>query len=493
MIRQGDGVSAFVNFTNNLLSKWGISDTMRQEWRPFFSGWARYAQLQLNRTFGLHPSASDVAFRDVGEILPPLSEYCYLDHFENYQRLYRDGNYKEEVSLKTLLQGLVVIVAPNSDRSGVLADYVAQRLGGARRMVGLGDVSPTTVDDACNPGQGIVCSATIEQGFGKIRKLLKDYADCISILLFECSEENLSLHDDEERKKLTGVLKGWKKTTCARVVELQYSITFNKSHADTVAAFRECDALNELISQLELPAVVDGRVGILAFFPMIPGSGKSTYVNNIQDDIYDSLSNRSFIIHEGDKTKGKFWPQVKKARRRSYSGIHIADKNAPSSIWGTIGDICAATKALAIPVLPDKAALKTTRVEGYRERDGSFASNESHVYPFSLWYLAVCMARIRQRPAGSHAGKLDKSTKRSCLIVLKFFSFYRSLSADQLVPSLASVFANAGALITPAPIEVPFFCIDPNVDKLPEDVELVLLEALRCQVSKFMRQEPSLS
>jgi hypothetical protein len=493
VIRQVDGVSAFIGFTNNLLSKWGISDSVRQEWRPFFSGWARYAQLYLNRPNVVH-LCSDGENGDVGDNLPPLSEYCYIDHFENYQKLYRNGVYKEELSSKTLLQGLVVVVAPNLDRSGVLADYVAQRLGGARRMVGLDDVNSSTVDDACSPGQGIVCSAAIEHGFGKIRKLLKDFADFISIILFDCSEKNLSsFQDDEERKKLSGVLKGWKKTTCARVVELSYSDTFDKSHSNDGASFRECAALNELISQLELPSVVDERTGILAFFPMIPGSGKSTCVNNIQDDIYDSLANRSFFIHEGDKTRGKFWPQVKKARRRSYSGIHIADKNAPSSVWGTIGDICAATKALAVPVLPDKAALYTTRVEGYRERNGFVATNECHIYPFSLWYLAVCIARIRQRPAGSHEGKLDKATKRSCLIVVKFFSFYRSLSADQIFSSLASVFANAGALITPAPIEVPFFSMDPNADELPEEVELVLLEALRCQVSRctFFRTYPS--
>jgi hypothetical protein len=493
VIRQVDGVSAFISFTNNLLSKWGISVAVRQEWRPFFSGWARYAQTHLTRPSGAQLSASHVDSNVIGDNLPPLSAYCYLDHLENYQSLYRDGMYKEETSSKTVLQGLVVVVSPNSDRSGGLADYIAQRLGGARRMVGLDDVNTSTMDDACNPGQGIVCNAAIEHGFGKVRKLLKDYADFISIVIFECSDDNLlSLKDDEERKKLAGVLKGWKRTTCGRVVELPDTLDKSHSH-EHATSFREWDALNELISQLELPLVVDGRAGILAFFPMIPGSGKSTFVSNIQDDIYDTLSNRSFFIHEGDKMKGKFWPQVKKARRRSYSGIHIADKNAPSSVWGTIGDICAATKALAVPVLPDKAALRTTRVEGYRKPDGSVVTNESHVYPFSLWYIAVCMARIMQRPAGSHAGKLDKATKRSCLIVIKFFSFYRSLFANQFVSFLSSVFANAGALITPAPIEVPFFCIDPNVDDLPEDVEVVLLEALRCQVRRFTLSEPSLT
>ena len=490
MIRQVDGVTAFIRFTNNLMSKWGISDQARLLWRPFFAGWARYVQFHLKPNNALQRSTPDFDENDCPK-LPPLSEYCYLDHFALFQALYNAGEYKEEELSKNRLQGLVVVVAPNSERAGILADYVAQNLGGARRIVGLGDINPSTVDDACNPGQGIVCNAAIEDGFGKVRKLLRDYADFISIVLFECSEANLSIYGEEENKKLAGLLNGWKKTTCARVFDLPHSAKFETISSINVDAFKECRTIGSILSQLELPVAVDVRPGVLVFFPMVPGSGKSTYLDDIQHDMVDALVNRSLFVHEGDKMKGKFWPQLKKARRRSYSGIHVADKNAPPNVWGTIGNICLATKALAVPVLPNKSALQTTLVEGCRGRDGSVSNDEIHKYPFSLWYLAVCMARVLQRPAESHAGKLDLATKRSCLIVIKFYSFYRSLSADQFIPSMISVLTNAGAIVTPAHIEVPFFCIDPSVSKLPEDVELLLVEALRCQVSKHLIRNPS--
>jgi hypothetical protein len=489
VIRQVDGIPAFTKFTNNLMSKWGISDHAQREWRPFFSGWAQYAQLCFSRNNQYSSATSAMDDVEVDN-LPRLTEYCYLDHLEYFQQLYRTGKYKVELCTSRL-QGLVVIVAPKLETSCVVADYVAERLGGPKRMTGLDDLTATVMNVACNPGQGLVCNVAMEHGFAKIRKHLKDFADFISIGICAGSEVNLPLEVDvekeqlavEEKKKMAGILKGWKNTRCARVVEFPDIISIDQHSCDDVTSFKPSDMLNELLSQLEVPVVADARPGVLVFFPAIPGSGKSTWVAHVDRDVTAAKPNRAIFVQEGDKTKGKFWPCVKKTRRRAFSGIHIADKNAPSSVWGVIGEICATTKALAVPVLPDKTAVRTTRVDGIRKRDGTIVSNVSHVYPFSLLYLAVCMTRVMDRPAGSHAGQLDQSTQRSCLIVVKFYSFYRSLSAEEFILSLTTSLAGSGALVTPAPIEVPFFRGDSTVDCLPEDVEVLLLEALRCQVS----------
>jgi hypothetical protein len=242
-----------------------------------------------------------------------------------------------------------------------------------------------------------------------------------------------------------------------------------------------------LISQLELPIVDDSRPGLLIFFPTIPGSGKSSLVANIDKNITDIISNcdRKIYIDESDLYKGKFWPHITKIRRRCYSAINIADKNTPTSAWGTIGAICASTKALAVPVLPDRFAFRTTSVVGVRRKNGTLDNTPVHIYPFSLAYLAVCMTRVLLRPAGSHTGQLDQSIGRLCMIVIKFYTFYRNLSAEQLLTTMSATMANAGAHITSAPIEVPFFGSAGEI-KLPQEVEAVLLEALKCQVSRLL-------
>jgi hypothetical protein len=480
VIRQADGVTAFVNFTNNLMSKWGISEEAKLKWRPYFVGWAQYAQplLRIGSGTGSHPSNNGKDL--VG--LPPLSEYAYLDHLQYFTDLYTSGQYKVD-ECNSRFQGLVVIVGPKIEVSEKMADYVAQRLGGAKRRAGVSDVTPAIMDVACSPGQGIVCNVTIDKSYTTIRKhILKDFEEFVSIVLVQCNDV-MTEPMDSTSKELIGYLKGWKSTRGARNVEIP-----DRHDSDTPliddASFQPSRVLDDLITQLERPIVDDSRPGLLIFFPTIPGSGKSSLVANIDKDISDIVSNcdRKIYIDESDRYKGKFWPHITKARRRCYSAINIADKNAPTSAWGTIGTICSSTKALAVPVLPDRLAFRTISVVGVRRKDGTLDNTPVHIYPFSLTYLAVCMTRVLLRPAGSHAGQLDQSIDRLCMIVIKFYSFYRNLSAEQLLTTMSLAMGSAGAHITAAPIEVPFFC-NTGAINLPQEVEAVLLEALQCQVS----------
>lgn len=453
------------------MSKWGITGEAKAKWRPYFTGWAQYAQ-PLLRSGNSNEHTVD---------LPPLSEHAYLDHLQYFTDLYDSGKCKVN-ECNSSFQGLVVIVAPKIELSGKMADYIAQRLGGAQRRTGMNDVTPSTMEVACTPGQGIVCNVTIDKSYTVIRKhLLKDFEEFVSIILIQCDDVMTELRDSAS-KEMIGYLKGWKSTRGARNVEIPDRFDSHENLMDD-PSFQPSSVLDEVISQLKRPIVEDSRPGILIFFPTIPGSGKSSMVTNIDKEINNAISvcDRKIYIDESDCFKGKFWPHISKTRRRCYSAINIADKNAPTSAWGTIGTICAATKALGVPVIPDRLALQTNSVVGARRKDGTFHDALVHTYPFSLSYLAVCMTRVLLRPAGTHAGQLDQSNDRLCMIVIKFYSFYRNLSPEQLLGTMSTTLGSAGAHVTAAPIEVPFFRSNCEI-KIPEDLENILLEALRCQV-----------
>jgi hypothetical protein len=233
---------------------------------------------------------------------------------------------------------------------------------------------------------------------------------------------------------------------------------------------------------------IDERPGLLVFFPGIPGCGKSVWTAGVENAVTAALrapengNPRNLVVKIGDKTTGKFWPLVKQIRINDRSGILIADKNAPPAIWGQIGEICSATKAVPVPVLVDSMALRTTRVQELRKPDGTVAGDVTHLYPFSLAFLAVCIARVMDRDAGTHPGKLDSSTTRACMVVVKFYGFYRKLSADDFAATLASKLSDSHTMTAPSPIEIPFFASESASDPLPCDLEEVLLEAIQAQV-----------
>ena len=399
MIRQADGVTAFVQFTNNLMSKWGISADAKLKWRPYFTGWAQYAQ-PLLRSVSRNQLSTATKVAD----LPLLSEYAYLDHLQRFTDLYNSGQFKAD-ECSSHFQGLLVIVAPTIEVSGKLADYISQRLGGAQRRTGLNDVTPSVMEVACTPGQGIVCNVTIDRSYTSIRKhLLKDYEEFVSILLVHCNDV-MTETPDNASKELLGYLKGWKSTRGARNIEILDTFESDTHLVVDDASFQPSAAFDEFMAQLSLPIVEDSRPGLLIFFPTIPGVGKSSLVTNIDKDINDAIStcDRKMYIDESDRYKGKFWPHIAKSRRRCYSAINIADKNAPNSVWGTIGTICASTKALAVPVLPDKFAFRTNSVVGVRRKDGTIDNALVHIYPFSLSYKQPSTAKIhRLRSSFTH-------------------------------------------------------------------------------------------
>jgi hypothetical protein len=248
--------------------------------------------------------------------------------------------------------------------------------------------------------------------------------------------------------------------------------------------------LRSFISSLKdsfVDRAMEKRPGALVFFAGIPGCGKSTIVQGTEDRLKEVLNDRDITCLEGDMIKNKYWAAVKSKRFENPAAILLADKNTPPEIWPRVAEIASATQAIAIPVFHGAGALETTEVKGVRYPDGASHGGVYHRYPFSLKYLAVCMSRVLDRQPGSHPGKLDLSAPRACMIVLKFYAFYRQQKAEEVDTIVCDVLSSSNAMIPPAIVRIPFFQDGPIAD-LPKELSDILHEALRCQV-RFSARE----
>ena len=490
VIRQG-GPDAFVKYTSDLLTKWQISPTARLKWQPFFLAWALY--VERTETKGL-------------ETLPPLTDAFYLHHLQRFDELYTEGHFDQQLSSwhSRAFRGLVVVVAVSSRDADVVADSIAKELGGTQRIPSVNDVTLERMIGFREPGHGAVWGATVKDGLKPLRKLLKHGADSLSLVMIGCSDEDIASlnHPEDEKAQLQGMVKNWKKVRCPCVRELPASVLVseNSGDPDTGPVFLPNGSFHKTVSLLQgvsnsLPPF-DSRPGVLVFFPGIPGCGKSSlltdqtvkelriFIASIEKDA--AGRNRKLTVQSGDKTRQKFWPLVKQDRLMDRPCVYIADKNVPRQTWQLIAGICSATRGVAVPVLPCSDAVRTTTIQCFRKVDGDLVERE-HYYPFSLQYLAVCMARVLERPAGDHAGGLDRGTARACMIMAKFFSLYRNLSGDEFLERMRSNFATEGALLSQG-VEVPFFADDGGSKPLPSDLEEALVDLLQTQYGFEMRK-----
>jgi hypothetical protein len=126
----------------------------------------------------------------------------------------------------------------------------------------------------------------------------------------------------------------------------------------------------------------------------------------------------------------------------------------------------------AIAIIPDTPALQTTVIE-YTTSSGRIITEK---YPFSLHYLAVCIAQVLKRPRSSHAGKLDVATPNACMIVVKFYWLYKNVTAESFGEQLKD---KLGPDVLLSPVKVPFFVED--LVQLPSDLDSLLREAISLQ------------
>jgi hypothetical protein len=463
---QREGTLKFNRLVEDLLNRWQISAPSKKKWTPFLQSWALFAQ-------SCWTSAADETS------LPPLTESNYLDYLQRFSLLYKEGKAPKPIELK--YEGTVVVISPVEDNAKKAANLIARRLES-----NLAELVP----DSLYPGH--VCYASI---FGKVTKptkrALAKASDRLTIVLFGFSDEDIKSQLEDEGKQIQAsrFCNNWKSYESAELIELQLAALPMAEKGTSSDGFEE--ALNRMLSVVRRDFDETTR-GVLVFFPGIPGCGKSTILKSMESKIKEALgkkseeskdSARAVHVLEGDEIGKSFWNVVKKTRRKDTRCIVVADKNTPPPSLRLVGSQCYDTNGIPIAVIPDPSALQTTHVKGATFPDGSTSSESSHFYPFSLEYLAVCMARVLSRPKKSHGGKLDAGTPNACMVLILFFSLYRSLSAEEFAKTVESRVASAGCSTYLEPILLPFRS-DSSNQHLPADLRDVLLEALQLQVRK---------
>ena len=451
-LKKGGEPTFLVNVSAQM-RRWNISKDAFEKWKAFLKAWAFFMKNRLG----------------VEEFSPTEK---YLDHLEEFQELYASGAFDADTHTCDF-SGIIVVVGPDDDLVARIVDFLASRLSGTRI------VSGRSIDvDWDLDGTGFINRLALND-LGKMRQLMKTEG---RKFLVRCgSLPNISEFASKNEKKLQGLWEGWKSITGIPSIDVD---------SDEVKEAELEIMFQPFIQKVKKEKTVPNHEqtsypSLLAFFPMIPGCGKSSLVCSALPALSESVQRkfgRSCAVIVGDKTPGKFWAAVKKEMRNNH-GVVIADKNAPVSSINAIADVCARGNTFGVPVLPDSSALQTTEVVGSRYPDGIFEESRVHFYPFSLSFLAVCLARVYQRPPYSHQGKLDVGqATRPGMILLRFFGFYRQISCDALVDSLESSFEKRGATML-KPIELPFF--SDKIELHPE-VDAILREGLQAQVSEFV-------
>jgi hypothetical protein len=350
--------------------------------------------------------------------------------------------------------------------------------------------------------RGVVCYAAVADNSRAVKRLLNQAAEYSAIVFYGCSDEEIEVEfldqPIKELKKCRGICRAWrKKQICGVSIELPKSSILDLENEEgmTTAEFGESIEKMKQLAQAAAPdpSGQEARPGILVFFPGIPGCGKSTLCESVGEELQGRLASKSkdggdleqvtrkVHVSMGDNLGKSFWSNAKKVREKDPSCVFIADKNTPPPSWKVVGSTCSETSGVPVAVFPDRAALQTTAVKGAFKPDGTLSTDVSHFYPFSLTYLAVCMARVLEREPSSHQGKLDKGTPIACMIVVMFFSLYRNISAEDFECTIRSRLKQE-APTSMRPIELRFF-EGTHTKCLAPDLIEALVDALRLQVS----------
>jgi hypothetical protein len=550
------GIIEYDNYVANLLSRWNISQSAMTKWQNTLHFWGKYALEKIQHTDskirsdvaneGSTDVAKDFAFLNVvvsdndfdlkgGQVTKnlPLNSATYLYHLKYFLYEYsRQSNQQKLTCDGCELQALIFVVCFERKYAQIVSEALSQILSCPcipfDQILGQKNV-------VISSQVGFVSYCSVSNGTNKMRQLLTKYQQrCIILLLSPTSEElhqhlldrlndspgdsdKVTFSIDKEKKKILGMSTQWKTLKCA-ILERgpissffptgmetsEYLVALMKNELSTQVSSLVKD-LKHLIDSIPKP---DLRPGILVFFPLIPGSGKSTWCEvftpinpgSIRESATifhaERISNgeyklkvsalfdgqhRDVVLQMSDQMKGeRFWPFVRQQKLSCTSSIFIADKNAPPNAWPAVTDIVSESRNFSVAVLPDKQALSTTSVVGTFSRiediPGKSLSVIRHSYPFSLTFLAVCISRVLNRPLATHPGKLDSSTNNACLVVVQFFSFFRGYTAEMIDDFICHGERDSSI------VRIPFFLDDCSMN-LPEELEQCLIDALRLQVS----------
>jgi len=447
-ILQSSGVAVFENYAISQLSKWKLSDAAVSKWMPFFKGWAKYCTGHLSTS------------------LPPLANGNYLHHYNEYASLFAKGHFQPTPEYESSFQGMVVIVGHSKSDLEVLAIGISKELHCSTIVHDINSITNKDVLLATQRlGGGLICVAEIEDGVKNMRTLAKENQELIFIIMVE---GDMFGADDICSRRMKGMTKSWRKSKCNMMLDLSKESAMQPDLDATLLYLRTDESAKFVLEKLKEEAMYndheDNGPGLIVYFPSIPGSGKSSLCANITENTLGIGNGRQLILKEGDQVKGKFYSIVGNELLRKQSTVAILDKNVPPASFPSIRALCVESKSIALCILP--MGMKDTLI-------GNGAS--SHVYPFSLQYLVACMSRVLKRKPGSHKGKLDEATENACMVVVRFYCFYRNMTAAMLKEKLQGY-----------EIVIPFFKENPFPD-LPEDLKIQLEDAIMLQTREDMK------
>jgi hypothetical protein len=564
----GGGLSAYHAYVDNLLDKWNVSNSAIAKWRLFLFAWGEYVRDMKKRqqTKGMvdsltsHPLVfcNDDASKRIEEV-PMVSSY-YLHHLQEFTIRFYRGDYRSDGSdmpnRKGTFGALVLVTALNLDHAQAIAKCLVHALGAT-------SVKPDDVHQKLFiPPEGLVCAFDYAATIKVLKKLTakknKQVHKIVLVTLSSTDEEIREFVTDDGQTESSDTEKAFKKfggmqksmtkfqvkqlnLPCTTLFpawldvdtaqqELMQSglilpqeqhdnqMTNDADTAATTSASARANAFATLVQQLQsfgdtLPKP-DLRRGMLVYFPLLPGFGKSTLCDALKDasfienqsegrvrmeqafekqDITHAkesepqtaamkMKPRKLIVRVGDAVKEKFWPMVRYEQQQQSSSIFVADKNLPPNTWYMIRELTG-RNTCAMAVLPDSSALCDTVVRGdyylpstttAEGSNGDVGSRSTSIYPFSLAFLAACMARVLARQ--QHSGKLDSSDPLACMVVVRFFSFFRGISACSMQEQLDGM--PSGSTLV-----VPFFrksCVDIACS---DNLSSALEHGIRVQVS----------
>ncbi len=441
---RSSGSVTFEQYAIGQLTRWEVSDASMTKWLPFFKSWSLYCTSSLP------------------EHLPPLTSNTYLQHYKEFENMYDNDHFSIPSTDECLCRGLIVLVGISKDVLESLAAAVSKELNCQRIVRNMAEISERDVLLSVHQnGNSIICLASVEDDLGNIRKLSKSCSDAINIVHvgnvdddLEASLAEMGIDDNKRLKKLNGMAKAWRKAKCNNMLQLPRRASMQSDVDATVGFLRSDNTAKKVMQTIASLNQTDDRPGLIIYFPSIPGSGKSALCSDIDEEAFASCNDRSVIVKEGDAVKGKFYNEIEKDMLTNR--IAVLDKNVPPISFSSIHSLCSASNCISAAVLP--AGMQDTVVG-------------NDVYPFSLEFLATCMNRVLGRKQNSHIGKLDSATKNCCMIVAKFYCFYRRISVSVLRERLLNIgTANE-------PIEYPFFQ-PKELPSLPEEVKLALEGAI---------------
>ena len=221
-----------------------------------------------------------------------------------------------------------------------LAHAISKELGFLNIWVDSNQISEENLYDG-----GYIVATCLDNGPSVSIKTVKDLVGKghqVFLVLVGCTATEIEQHlyEMKNTKKLLGIASGWRKINCKEIIEIPRERLFTSSPSSTISSseigqIQTCEELAKLYQTLEnnkkSSAKEEGKVGVFAFFPSIPGSGKSSiceifkpHLLTCETDCYEELKCREIIVKEADNTKGKYYPQATREKCLNPSSIYVS-------------------------------------------------------------------------------------------------------------------------------------------------------------------------